>query len=49
MQDGSDELGCHTDHKVNPSATPSCYVGLFPCDETRCFRWRPTATAITIV
>ncbi|KAL0117855.1 hypothetical protein PUN28_008920 [Cardiocondyla obscurior] len=34
--DGSDELGCHPDHEMNP-ATPSCYVGLFPCDETRCF------------
>lgn len=35
--DGSDELGCHTDHDTSPAATPSCYVGLFPCDETRCF------------
>ncbi|XP_011882721.1 PREDICTED: sortilin-related receptor-like [Vollenhovia emeryi] len=35
--DGSDELGCHADSEVHPPATPSCYVGLFPCDETRCF------------
>lgn len=35
--DGSDELGCHADHEFSPAATPSCYVGLFPCDETRCF------------
>lgn len=34
--DGSDELGCQ-DHDVSPAATPSCYAGLFPCDETRCF------------
>ncbi|KAL6422754.1 hypothetical protein ACFW04_010753 [Cataglyphis niger] len=35
--DGSDELGCHTDRDTSPPATPSCFVGLFPCDETRCF------------
>ncbi|EZA49376.1 Sortilin-related receptor [Ooceraea biroi] len=35
--DGSDELGCHTEHEVSPAATPSCYAGMFPCDETRCF------------
>ncbi|XP_046815781.1 sortilin-related receptor-like isoform X1 [Vespa crabro] len=35
--DGSDELGCHPNQHPSPAATPSCYVGLFPCDETRCF------------
>ncbi|XP_012284613.1 sortilin-related receptor [Orussus abietinus] len=34
--DSSDELGCHV-HQVSPAVTPSCSVGLFPCDETRCF------------
>ena len=35
--DGSDELGCGSNeqHPTIP-ATPSCYVGFFPCDETRC-------------
>ncbi|KAG5337450.1 SORL protein, partial [Acromyrmex charruanus] len=32
--DGSDELGCHTSELP---ATPSCYAGLFPCDDSRCF------------
>lgn len=35
--DGSDELGCQPEHDTSPPATPSCFVGLFPCDETRCF------------
>ncbi|KAG7199404.1 hypothetical protein KM043_014034 [Ampulex compressa] len=32
--DGSDELGCHPMPTI--AATPSCYVGLFPCDDNRC-------------
>lgn len=35
--DGSDEVGCNMDQDASPAATPSCYAGLFPCDETRCF------------
>ncbi|XP_034183961.1 sortilin-related receptor [Osmia lignaria lignaria] len=35
--DGSDELGCSREQHSSPAATPSCYAGLFPCDETRCF------------
>lgn len=35
--DGSDELGCSTEQSSSRAATPSCYAGLFPCDETRCF------------
>lgn len=34
--DGSDELGCSEEQYSNPAATPSCFLGLFPCDETRC-------------
>lgn len=34
--DRSDELGCHGDKPPSPAATPSCYVGYFPCDETAC-------------
>ncbi|XP_053974316.1 sortilin-related receptor-like [Hylaeus volcanicus] len=35
--DGSDELGCPGEQHSSLAATPSCFVGLFPCDETRCF------------
>ncbi|XP_012150619.1 sortilin-related receptor isoform X2 [Megachile rotundata] len=35
--DRSDELGCSREQHSSPAATPSCYVGLFPCDQTRCF------------
>lgn len=34
--DGSDEFGCSEEQYSNPAATPSCFLGLFPCDETRC-------------
>ncbi|XP_076622054.1 sortilin-related receptor [Colletes latitarsis] len=35
--DGSDELGCSGEQHSSPAATPSCLVGLFPCDEIRCY------------
>ncbi|CAK9806758.1 Sortilin-related receptor [Anthophora plagiata] len=34
--DGTDELDCFVERHSSPAATPSCYAGLFPCDETRC-------------
>ncbi|XP_063978327.1 sortilin-related receptor-like [Diachasmimorpha longicaudata] len=34
--DRSDELGCNESQHPSPAATPSCYSGFFPCDETRC-------------
>ncbi|XP_011301031.1 sortilin-related receptor [Fopius arisanus] len=34
--DKSDELGCNESQQPSPAATPSCYPGFFPCDETRC-------------
>ncbi|CAL7939536.1 unnamed protein product [Xylocopa violacea] len=34
--DGSDELGCSGEQHFSTPATPSCFEGLFPCDETRC-------------
>ncbi|XP_033333706.1 sortilin-related receptor [Megalopta genalis] len=34
--DGTDEYGCTTELHISPAATPSCYDGLFPCDEINC-------------
>ncbi|XP_043284191.1 sortilin-related receptor-like isoform X2 [Venturia canescens] len=35
--DRSDELGCDNDQNPSPAGiAPSCFVGFFPCDETRC-------------
>ncbi|XP_076656222.1 sortilin-related receptor isoform X2 [Halictus rubicundus] len=34
--DATDELGCTPETRSSPAATPSCYTGLFPCDEINC-------------
>lgn len=34
--DGTDELGCNIEQVSSPAATPSCFTGLFPCDEINC-------------
>ncbi|KAK0098602.1 hypothetical protein PV326_006350 [Microctonus aethiopoides] len=34
--DRSDEQGCHPDQHPSPAATPSCFIGFYPCDGTRC-------------
>lgn len=34
--DGSDELGCRATTQTSTVPSSPCYVGFFPCDQTRC-------------